>query len=138
MNTDAVDRRTKLREPIDRLLLAAPVERTCPVVDERAQLAVFGSERPAILDLISPASAREPLLKILQCALRHVDEEPIVTHPCVPTSSRHGSEAIACESRACLQPFAGTRLLLRVVLPARTLGVPEVRATRAGPARTAQ
>src|SRR6185436_15604806 len=80
MNADTMDARSKLREPVDCFLLATPVEHGCPVVDERAQRAVFGSECPAVVDLVRPASPPQPLLEIVQYVLRHTDAKRIDAH----------------------------------------------------------
>jgi hypothetical protein len=80
MNTDAIDRRAKLREPVHGLLLAAPVERTRPVLDDRAQLATIGSERPSVVDLVRPPSPPQSILEIVQRVLRHIDAESVDAH----------------------------------------------------------
>lgn len=48
--------------------------------DERAHFSAIGSESPSVVDFVRPASALESILKIVQCALRHIDEEPIDAH----------------------------------------------------------
>src|SRR5262245_50014847 len=77
VNTDAIHSRAKLRESIDRLLLATPLKGTCPVFDQRAQLIVIGSEFPSVFDVSPPAGLPQAVLEIVQCGLRHVDNKSI-------------------------------------------------------------
>src|SRR5262249_22304801 len=80
VNADPVHRRAKLREPVDRLLLPAPVERSGPVFDEAAQLGMICSECPSIRDLIRPTRSLQAIVKVVQCALRYVDYELVDAH----------------------------------------------------------
>src|SRR5262245_32944901 len=80
MNAEAIHDRAKLRETIDRLLLATPVEGVCPVFDERAQRSVIGSECPSVVDVVRPSGSPQAIVKIIECRLRDVNNELIHAH----------------------------------------------------------
>ena len=96
----------KLREPVDGRFLTAPIEGTRPVFDERAQSVVIRSECPSVVDLVRPASPPQPILKIVQRPLGHIDEELIDAH-----HFRHGLTSANHVPRheACYSPEVNRR-----------------------------
>src|SRR5262245_16639872 len=103
MNADPVHGRAKLREPVYRLLLSTPIERSAPVFDQAAQLPVICSECPSVLDLIRPPRSRQTILKVVQGALRYVDYELVDTHHSAPG-------AVPPEIRANCMPGLARRI----------------------------
>src|SRR5689334_11385541 len=103
MNPDAVHRGPKLREPVDRLLLPAPVERRRPVLDEPAQLALCRPQCPAVLDLVRPARPPQAILQVVECVLRYVHAERV--------DASHGSNAmpVACPDPDRISTYPSTR-----------------------------